>query len=143
MPTYGALTPPPDYGIATVPTGPGGSISTVGGEDLVIPKNAANLAATEKFAQFLDSQFAQLAMAKVGQMSAIATFGSQEVAATPYYSMFVQQLTTAEARPVTPGYTKLDTAFSNALAMILNGKVSVSAGLSAAAQQSNAALSGS
>jgi len=140
VPTYTALQPPPDYGIAAVPSGAAGSISTVGGEDLVIPKNAANLAATEKFAQFLDSQFAQLAMAKVGQMSAIATFGAQEVAATPYYSIFVQQLKTAEARPVSPGYTKLDTDFSNELAMIIDGKVSVSASLSAAAQQSNAAL---
>ncbi len=143
VPTYTALQPPPDYGIAPVPSGAAGSISTVGGEDLVIPKNAANLAATEKFAQFLDSQFAQLAMAKVGQMSAIATFGAQEVAATPYYSTFVQQLKTAEARPVSPGYTKLDTDFSNELAMIIDGKVSVSAGLSAAAQQSNTALTGS
>jgi multiple sugar transport system substrate-binding protein len=143
VPTYSALTPPPDYGIAAVPTGAAGSISTVGGEDLVIPKNAANLAATEKFAQFLESPFSQLAMAKVGQMSAIATDGAQEVAATPYYSIFVQQLKTAEARPVSPGYTKLDTDFSNELEMILDGKVSVSAGLAAAAQQSNAALSGS
>ncbi len=82
-------------------------------------------------------------MAKVGQMSAIATFGPQEVAVTPYYSIFVQQLKTAEARPVSPGYTKLDTDFSNELAMIIDGKVSVSAGLSAAVQQSNTALSGS
>jgi multiple sugar transport system substrate-binding protein len=143
VPTYSALKPPPDYGIAAVPSGPAGSISTVGGEDLVIPKNAANLADTEKFAQFLESPFSQLAMAKVGQMSAIATDGAQEVAATPYYSIFVQQLKTAEARPVSPGYTKLDTDFSNELEMIIDGKVSVSAGLSAAAQQSNAALSGS
>ena len=143
VPTYSALTPPPDYGIAPVPTGSAGSISTVGGEDLVIPKNASNLAATEKFAQFLESPFSQLAMAKVGQMSAMATDGAAEVAATPYYSIFVQQLKTAEARPVSPGYTKLDTDFSNELEMILDGKVSVSAGLAAAAQQSNAALTGS
>jgi multiple sugar transport system substrate-binding protein len=143
VPTYTALKPPPDYGIAAVPSGSAGSISTVGGEDLVIPKSASNLSATEKFAQFLESPFAQLAMAKVGQMSAMETDGAQEVAATPYYSIFVQQLKTALARPVTPGYTKLDTDFSNELEMILDGKVSVSAGLSAAAQQSNTALSGS
>ena len=129
VPTYTALTPPPDYGIAPVPSGTAGSVSTVGGEDLVIPKNASNPSATEKFAQFLDSSFAQLAMAKIGQMSAMATLGSQEVAATPYYSVFVQQLKTAQARPVTPGYTKLDTDFSNELAQILDGKVSVADGL--------------
>jgi multiple sugar transport system substrate-binding protein len=143
IPTYTALTPPPDYGIAPVPSGSAGSVSTVGGEDLVIPKNASNLTATEKFAQFLESPFAQLAMAKIGQMSALSTLGSQEVAATPYYSVFVQQLKTAQARPVTPGYTKLDTDFSNELQQILDGKVSVADGLNAAAQQANAALAGS
>ena len=40
---------------------------------LVISKGGKNLAAAEKFAQFLDSPFAQLAMAKVGQMSALST----------------------------------------------------------------------
>jgi multiple sugar transport system substrate-binding protein len=114
VPTYSQLKPPPDYGIAPVPSGPAGSVSTVGGEDIVIPRNAANLADTEKFAEFLDSPFAQLAMAKVGQMSAMASDGAQETAATPYYSVFVQQLKTAEARPVSPGYSKLDTDFSNA-----------------------------
>jgi multiple sugar transport system substrate-binding protein len=143
VPTYTALKPSPDYGIAPVPAGSAGSISTVGGEDLVIPKGASNLAATEKFAQFLDSPFSQLAMAKAGQMSALATLGTQEVAATPYYSVFVQQLKTARARPVSPGYTKLDTDFSNELQEILDGKASVQAGLSSAAQQANAALAGS
>ena len=143
VPTYSQLKPPPDYGIAPVPAGTGGSVSTVGGEDIVIPQNAANQADTVKFAEFLDSPFAQLAMAKVGQMSAMATDGAQEVATTPYYSVFVQQLKTARARPVSPGYSKLDTDFSNELEQIIDGKVSASAGLAAAAQQSDAALGGS
>jgi multiple sugar transport system substrate-binding protein len=143
VPTYTQLKPPPDYGIAPVPSGAAGSVSTVGGEDLVIPQNAPNLADTEKFAEFLETPFAQLAMAKVGQMSAMASDGAQEVAATPYYSVFVTQLKTAEARPVSPGYTKLDTDFSNELEEIIDGKVSVSSGLDSAASQANAALSGS
>lgn len=140
VPTYQALKPAPQYGISQVPAGPAGSISTVGGEDLVIPKNAPHLAAAEKFAQFLDSPFAQLAMAKVGQMSVLSTVGSQEVTATPYYAIFVRQLATAQARPVTPAYTKLDTDFSNALAEIVAGKVSVASGLASATQQTNTAL---
>jgi multiple sugar transport system substrate-binding protein len=140
VPTYQTLKPPPQYGISMVPAGAGGSISTVGGEDLVIPRDARHLAAAEKFARFLVSPFAQLAMARAGQMSALSTIGGQEVAATPYYAIFVKQLQTARARPVTPAYTKLDTDFSNELGQILAGKVSVPAGLSAAAQQANAAL---
>jgi maltose-binding protein MalE len=76
-------------------------------------------------------------------MSAMASDGAQEVAATPYYSIFVQQLKTAQARPVSPGYSKLDTDFSNELEEIIDGKVSVSSGLDSAASQANAALSGS
>ena len=39
--------------------GPAGSFSTVGGEDIVIAAGGHHLAAAEKFAQFLDSSFAQ------------------------------------------------------------------------------------
>jgi multiple sugar transport system substrate-binding protein len=135
VPTYAALSPVPSYGIALFPTGSAGSFSTVGGEDVVISKQSQHLADAEKFAQFLESPFSQLAMAKVGQMSALATSASAEVAATPYYSVFTQQLKTAMDRPVTENYTKLDADFSTALQKILAGKASVSAGLTSAADQ--------
>jgi multiple sugar transport system substrate-binding protein len=133
--TYAALKPVPDYGIATFPSGSAGSFSTVGGEDLVISQGGHNLPAAEKFAQFLDSPFAQLAMAKVGQMSALATTAAAEVKATPYYSTFTHQLKTAMDRPVTQNYSKLDADFSAALQEVLAGKMSVSAALGSAASQ--------
>jgi multiple sugar transport system substrate-binding protein len=138
VPTYTALSPAPDYGIAKFPAGSAGSHSTVGGEDLVISQGGHNLAAAEKFAQFLDSPFAQLAMAKAGQMSALATTATAEVKATPYYSAFADQLKTAMDRPVTANYTKLDADFTSALQEILAGKVSVQAGLASAASQYDA-----
>lgn len=140
--TYAALKPVPKYGISLFPTGRAGSFSTVGGEDLVIAKGGKNLAASEEFAQFLDSSFAQLAMAKVGQMSALATTAAAEVKATPYYKVFTEQLKTAKVRAVSQYYGALDTDFSNALQEILAGKESVSAGLNTAATQSDAALAG-
>jgi len=133
--TYAALKPAPDYGISMFPAGSAGSFSTVGGEDLVISQGGHNLPAAEKFAQFLESPFSQLAMAKVGQMSALATTASAEVQATPYYAVFTQQLKTAMDRPVTANYGKLDTDFSTALQEILAGKASVQAGLTSAADQ--------
>ncbi|HUA40383.1 MAG TPA: extracellular solute-binding protein [Streptosporangiaceae bacterium] len=136
--TYAALKPVPDYGIAQFPTGSAGSFSTVGGEDLVISQGGHNLPAAEKFAQFLESPFAQLAMAKVGQMSALATTAAAEVQATPYYLTFTQQLKTAMDRPVTQNYTKLDADFSAALQEVLAGKMSVSAALTSAAKQYDA-----
>jgi multiple sugar transport system substrate-binding protein len=140
--TYAALKPVPKYGISLFPTGKVGSFSTVGGEDLVVSKGGKNLTAAEEFAQFLDSSFSQLAMAKAGQMSALETTAAAEVAATPYYQIFTEQLKTAKVRAVSQNYGKLDTDFSSTLQEILLGKVTVQAGLNAAAQQSDAALAG-
>jgi multiple sugar transport system substrate-binding protein len=140
--TYAALKPAPKYGISLFPTGGAGSFSTVGGEDLVIAKGGKNIAASEEFAQFLESPFAQLAMAKVGQMSALETTAGAEVSATPYYKIFTEQLRTAKVRAVSQYYGALDTDFSSALQKILAGKETVSAGLNAAAKVSDAALTG-
>ena len=46
------------------------SVSTVGGEDTVVATDGHHITDAEKFAEFLDSPFAQLAMAKQGDMSA-------------------------------------------------------------------------
>jgi multiple sugar transport system substrate-binding protein len=140
--TYAALSPVPNYGIALFPAGKAGSYSTVGGEDLVVSKGGKNQAAAQKFAQFLDSPFAQLAMAKVGQMSALETTATAEVKATPYFKIFTEQLKTAKVRAVSQNYGKMDTIFSTALQEILAGKTSVSDGLNSAASQSDAALAG-
>jgi multiple sugar transport system substrate-binding protein len=123
--TYAALKPVPNYGIAMFPAGSAGSFSTVGGEDVVISQQSQHLADAEKFAQFLDSPFSQLAMAKAGQMSALSTTASAEVATTPYYAIFAQQLKTAMDRPVTANYGKLDADVTAALQEILAGKESV------------------
>ncbi len=54
---------------APVPAGPGGSISVVGGEDIVMTNVTPNKAAAEQFIDYMLSPATQLAMAKVGQMS--------------------------------------------------------------------------
>jgi len=131
------------YGIAPFPSGSGGSVSTVGGEDNVVAADGHHVADAEKFAEFLDSPFAQLAMAKQGDMSAIKTDAAQEVKATPYYSVFTKQLLTARIRANSPGYSQLDSDWSNELGQILAGDVTVSAGLQAAAQEADQALAGS
>src|SRR5665213_1914066 len=143
VPTYAGLTPVPSYGIAAFPSGVGGSVSTVGGEDTVVAKDGHHVTDAEKFAAFLDSPFAQLAMAKQGDMSAIKSDSAQEVKATPSYAVFAKQLLTARIRANSPGYSQLDTDWSNELQQILAGTVTVAAGLAAAAQQGNTALAGS
>ena len=102
----------PDYGIALFPTGSAGSVSVVGGEDLVIAKDGQNLAAAEKFAQFLESPFAQLAMAKAGQMWPLSTDGRSRGEGDAVLRGLRPAAEDREARPVTENYTKLDTDFS-------------------------------
>jgi multiple sugar transport system substrate-binding protein len=128
------------YGTVQIPAGPGGSVSVVGGEDLVISKNAPNMADTIKFVKYLQSPFAQLAMAGAGDMTPYKTDQANEVIENPALKVFAKTLLTARARPVTEGYVTLDTDFSNELAQMLAGKVTVPAGLQLATTEANAAL---
>ncbi|HUB68941.1 MAG TPA: extracellular solute-binding protein [Acidimicrobiales bacterium] len=128
------------WSTALFPTGPGGSISTVGGEDLVIARDAPHLQDTIKLAEFLASPFAQLQMANQGDLAGYSTDSAAEVAAQPYLNLFVQQLKTARARPVAPGYSELDADFQAELQEVLAGKLSVSDAMNTAAQEANAAL---
>lgn len=138
--TYKTSNPTPSYGIAPLPKGPGGSASVVGGEDLAIAAGGKNLADTIKLVKFLTSPFAQVQMAKAGDMSGYKTDAAAEVAAKPFLKVFAQQLLTAKARPVTQGYGALDSAFSAQLQEVLAGKESLQDALNAAAQSGDAAL---
>ncbi len=128
------------YGMALFPAGPGGSVSTVGGEDLVIARDVTNLPDSIKLAQFLAGPFAQLQMADQGDLAGYTTDSAAEIKAQPFLSIFVQQLETAKARPVAPGYSELDADFIAELQEVLAGKLSMSDAMNAAAQESNAAL---
>jgi len=132
-----------DYGIAPFPSGVAGSISTVGGEDNLVAADGHHIADAEKFAEFLDSPFAQLQMASQGDMSAMKVDAAKEVAATPYYKVFTQQLLTARIRANSPGYSQLDSDWSTEMGQILAGDVTVTQGLQTAAQEADSALAGS
>ena len=142
VPTYEADNPKPNYGIAPFPSGAAGSISTVGGEDIVVARSGHHLTDADKFAEFLDSAYAQDAMASQGDMSTETSDAKTEVKTTPYYKVFAQQLKTAKVRAVSAGYSQMDTAWSNALSEILAGKGTAQASLNGAAGASNSALRG-
>lgn len=131
------------YGLALFPKGSAGSISVVGGEDLVIANDVQNRPAVIKLAQFLTGKFAQLQMANQGDLATYKSDSAGEVRQQPYLSTFVQQLETAKARPVSPAYTKIDTAFLDELQEAVAGKLSVDKAMNTAVAQANAAISGS
>ncbi len=139
IPTYQSSFPTLPYGTAPFPSGTAGSLSTVGGQDIVIPSAAQHVADAELFVRFVDSAYAQLTMAPTGAMAVNKTVGAQEVAATPYLAPFVKQLATARARPPVPQYSQIDADFGNALDAIFAG-APVQSALNSLASETNALL---
>jgi len=118
-----------------LPAGPGGSISVVGGEDIVVSKSSPNQDAALKFVRFTQGAKFQLAMAKTGQMSVIPALASQEIAADPYYKLFAAQLKIAKSRLAITQGSQVDNILNNNLAPAFLGKTTVKNALTVAANQ--------
>ncbi|NUO55753.1 MAG: extracellular solute-binding protein [Hamadaea sp.] len=125
----------PDFKLQTapVPAGPGGSVSVVGGEDVVVMKTSKNKALALEFTRYLLSDEAQLAMAKVGQMSVLKDL--DVVAVDPTYAPFVEQLKTAKPRPVVPAWPKIDDLLQKKLQAAFRGETSLQQALDSAAAE--------
>lgn len=127
---------------ATVPAGPGGSHSVVGGENIVVFKSTQDKEAALAFTRFMLSEEAQLAMGKVGQMPVLKSL-SGNAQLPDYYPTFQKQLETANARTPSPAWPKIDEAISNAVLKALRGDMEVQAALDEAAKAVDAALASS
>ncbi|MCR6492918.1 extracellular solute-binding protein [Cellulomonas sp. P24] len=125
---------------APVPAGAGGSVSVVGGEDIVIPATTTHLDAATEFVRFTQSDEFQLAMAKVGQMPVVASAGTKAATADPFYAPFATQLATAKPRLVIPQSSQVDTILSTELTPAFEGTTTVQAALTSAAKQIDALL---
>ena len=117
-----------------MPAGSGGSISVVGGEDIVMTTASKNPDAAEQFIAFTQTADYQIAMAKTGQMSVVKSLDDQEAAAVPYFAPYIKQLQTAKPRPAVPEAPKIDTALQNDLTPAFQGTTSVQAALDKAAK---------
>ena len=120
---------------APVPAGPGGSVSVVGGEDIVMASASKHQAAAETFIRFTQSADFQLAMAKTGQMSVVSALSDQEAAASPELEPFIKQLVTARSRPSVPQAPQIDTDLANELTAAFQGKQTVQQALDKAAAE--------
>lgn len=118
-----------------MPAGSGGSVSVVGGEDIVMTSSSKNQAAAEQFMAFTQSATYQLAMAQTGQMSVVSALGAREAQQVPYLAPYIAQLKTARARPAVPEAPQIDTVLQDQLTPAFQGKTSVQAALTAAAEQ--------
>jgi multiple sugar transport system substrate-binding protein len=132
-PIFASAHPDFKLQVAPVPAGPGGSISVVGGEDVVVFRQSKNKALALEFTRYLLSQEAQLAMVKVGQMSVLKDLDVTSVNAT--YAPFVTQLQTAKPRPPVPNWSKIDDLLQKKLQAAFQGQSSVQQALDQAAAE--------
>jgi multiple sugar transport system substrate-binding protein len=135
-PLFGSQFPEKDYGMALMPAGKGGSVSVVGGEDIVLFQQSAHKEAAMEFMKYMLSEDVQLQMATVGQMPVLKTaIDSDYVKNHEFYSIFLKQLESAKARTPHPRWSKIEEIMTNTGTAILNGETEVQAGLDAAVQQ--------
>lgn len=118
---------------APVPAGAAGSISVVGGEDIVVTSGTENADAALEFVRFTQTELFQVEMAKTGQMTVVPEFAPQQTEIDPYYEMFSTQLDTARNRLAIPRAGEVDSILSEELTKAFEGDVDVQAALSAAA----------
>lgn len=132
----------PDFELKDAPVfaGDGGSISVVGGEDIVLTSSSENKAAAAEFLRFLLSEEAQLEMAKVGQMPVLADLRDGLTEINPYYATFVDQLADARPRPATPAWPQIDALIQDEIRAAIRGEKTVQEALDSAAEQADELL---
>ena len=118
---------------STIPAGDGGSVSVVGGEDIVLTQSSANKDAAVEFIRFTQSELFQIEMVKTGQMTVIPAFAGQQNEIEPFYATFASQLETAKNRLAIPDAAKVDAILQEELVPAFEGTISVKQALANAA----------
>ncbi|MDQ0573840.1 extracellular solute-binding protein [Agromyces albus] len=118
---------------STVPAGDGGSVSVVGGEDIVLTQSSENKEAAMEFIRFTQSEQFQIEMVKTGQMTVIPEFAAQQNEIEPFYATFATQLETAKNRLAIPDASKVDAILQEELLPAFEGTISVKEALANAA----------
>jgi len=132
----------PDFEVnfATIPNGSGGTTSSVvGGEDVVIFADSTEQEAAMKWAAFLLSPESQKMMAKVGVIPTLSSLIG-DPSLPDYFGVFLDQLTTAQARVPHPKWSDMDNAVNNAFQRMLRGDQTPQQALDQAADEINALL---
>jgi multiple sugar transport system substrate-binding protein len=125
---------------ALMPAGKGGSISVVGGEDIVMFQQSKNKEAAAEFIRFMLSPETQFTMATVGQVPVRTDVVDQATKEQPYFAIFFEQLKTAKARTPHPAWPKMEDILTSAGQAILRGEKTPQAALDEAAQKIDAIL---
>jgi len=127
---------------APIPAGDGGSVSVVGGEDIVLTQSSEHKKAAMEFIRFTQSEEFQLALVPTGQLTVISALGDKQVELVPYYALFTEQLETARARVAIPEASEIDAILNEELVPAFEGTVSVEDALGNAAKRVDELLAG-
>lgn len=142
FPIFAAQYPGFNLQTSLVPAGSGGSVSVVGGEDIVMTKASKNKDAVAEFIRFMLSPFAQTAMGKVGQMPVRNDLGPKLVKIRPYYAIFLKQLANARPRTPSPKWPQIDQVLGTEIAKAIKGDMTAQQAMDEAAKQIDALLKG-
>lgn len=125
------------YQTSPWPSGTGGSVQVVGGEDIsVFNTDSAHEQAAWEFEKFMMSTYAQTKMQAAGQMSTLANLpDSPDLKGLSYLNIFRQQLKTSVSRPAIPNYQQVDNAIMNEVTKAVQGKESAKTALDNATKQ--------
>lgn len=112
----------PDFAYATagMPAGAGGSHSVLGGEDISM-FHTANKDAAWKFIKFMTSEYAQVEMAKCGQIPVNNTALANETVTQAEFAPFIEAIKTAKSRPTVAAWSEIDSELSVAVTAVMNG----------------------
>ncbi|MDG0810689.1 extracellular solute-binding protein [Cohnella rhizosphaerae] len=117
------------------PAGKTGSVQVLGGEDIGI-LNDRHEAESWKFLQFMTGEFAQVEMGKVGQIPVnLAAMDNAEIKAIDYFAPFLEQLSTAKARPPVAAWPQIDEVINTTMSKIFLKKTDVKTELDQAVKQ--------
>ena len=133
----------PDFEIhaTLMPAGEGGSVSVVGGENIVLFSGSKHPEEALEFIRFTQSDEYQLKMSETGQLTVIAALVENDYFKNhPYYPLFLKQLETAKARTPHPAWTEMESILTDAGQLILRGEASPQEALDAAAEEIDALL---
>lgn len=124
-----------------MPAGEGGSISVVGGENIVLFNGSKQQDAALEFLRYTQSEEYQQQMSTVGQLTVLnALVDTDYFTSHPYYPIFLEQLQTARARTPVPQWTSMEEVLSDAGQLILRGEASAQEALDAAAEEIDSLL---
>lgn len=133
-PIMGIMFPQKELHLALVPAGKEGSVSVVGGENIVLFEGSRNKEAAIEFIRFMLSPSVQLAMADAGLITALAPL-AKLWEADPYLGVFMEQLKTARPRLVHPAWARVEVVLTQAGQEILLGLKTPKQALDDAAEQ--------